>query len=53
VDSFVSQAGYEDLLREFRQEYEALDLRCDAVRQSEKEIGAFTACGGSVFRADA
>lgn len=53
VDSFVSQAGYEDFLREFRQEYEALDRRCDGVRQSEKEIGAFTALGGSVIRAGA
>lgn len=53
VDSFASQAGYEDFLREFRQEYEALDRRCDGVRQSEKEIGAFTALGGSVIRAGA
>ena len=53
VDSFVSQAGYEDFLREFRQEYEALDRRCDGVRQSEKEIGTFAALGDSVIRAGA
>jgi hypothetical protein len=53
VDYFASEAGYVDFLREFRQEYDALDRRCESVREGEKEIGAFTALGGSVFRAGA
>jgi len=51
LDYFVSEAGYIDFLREFRQEYDALDRRCDGLREGEKEIGAFTALGSSVFRA--
>jgi hypothetical protein len=53
VDYFVSKAGFDDFLREFREEYEALDRRCDGVRGSEREIGVFTALGSSVFRAGA
>jgi hypothetical protein len=53
IDYFSSKAGFDDFLREFRQEYEALDRRCDGVIGSEKEIGAFTALGGSVLRAGA
>ena len=51
IDYFASGAGYQDFLREFRQEYEALDRRCEAVRASQRQIGAFTALGGSAFRA--
>ena len=53
VDYFVSKAGFDDFLREFRQEYEALDRRCEGVRGSEREIGVFTAQGSFVFRAGA
>jgi hypothetical protein len=53
VDYFSSKAGFDDFMREVRQEYEALDRRCDAVRDSEREIGDFTGLGGSVFRAGA
>jgi quinol monooxygenase YgiN len=53
LDYFTSRAGYDDFRREFRQEYEALDRRCDGVTQSEREIGCFTALGSSVFRAGA
>src|SRR5689334_20543875 len=52
LDYFVSEAGCADFLREFRQEYDALDRRCEAVRASQNEIGAFTALGSSAFRAD-
>jgi quinol monooxygenase YgiN len=53
IDSFASKQGYDDFVREFRQEYEALDRRCDGVSESEREIGCFTALGSSVFRAGA
>jgi hypothetical protein len=53
LDYFVSQTGFDAFLRDFRQEYEALDRRCDSVRESEREIGAFVALGSSVFRAGA
>jgi quinol monooxygenase YgiN len=53
LDYFASQAGFDDFMREYRQEYMALDRRCDGVRESEREIGVFTALGGSVFRAGA
>jgi hypothetical protein len=48
LDYFVSQAGYDDFRREFRQEYDALDRRCDGVREGEREIGPFTALGEHV-----
>ena len=51
LDYFASEAGYIDFLREFRQEYDALDRRCAGLREGEKEIGAFTALGSSLFRA--
>lgn len=53
MDYFASKTGYDDFRREFRQEYEALDRRCDGVSESEREIGCFTALGSSVFRAGA
>jgi quinol monooxygenase YgiN len=53
MDYFASKAGYDDFLREFRQEYDALDRRCDAVLEGEKEVGVFLALGGSSFRAGA
>lgn len=53
LDYFVSQAGFDRFLRDFRQEYEALDRRSDCVRAYEREIGAFVDLGSSVFRADA
>jgi hypothetical protein len=53
MDYFASKAGYDDFLHEFRQEYEALDRRCDGVVQSEREVGAFLALGGSAIRAGA
>ena len=51
IDYFASQAGFDDFMREFRQEYDALDLRGNGVLEYEKEIGAFAALGSSVFRA--
>jgi hypothetical protein len=45
LDYFVSNAGFDDFLREFRKEYEELDRRCDAVRESEREIGTFAGFG--------
>lgn len=53
LDYFVSQAGFDAFLRDFHQEYEALDRRCDGVRESEREIGAFVALGSSAFRVGA
>jgi quinol monooxygenase YgiN len=53
MDYFASKAGYDDFKREFGQEYEALDRRCDGLSESEREIGCFTSLGASVFRAGA
>ena len=53
VDYFSSKAGFDDFVRELRQEYEALDRRSDGLTDSQREIGAFTALGGSVLRAGA
>lgn len=53
VDYFSSQAGFDDFMRELRQEYEALDRRSDGLTDSQSEIGSFTALGGSMFRAGA
>ena len=53
LDYFVSKSAYDDFLRDFRQEYDALDRRCDGVRDTQKEIGAFVALGSSVFRTSA
>jgi len=50
LDYFVSKAGFDDFLREFQPEYKALDRRCDQVRESEREIGSFTALDGSAFQ---
>ena len=47
IDYFVSEAAFGDFLREFSQEYQALDRRCDNLCQSEREIGAFTASAAS------
>jgi heme-degrading monooxygenase HmoA len=41
VDYFVSQAAFQAFLKEFGEEYEALDQRCEAVCASEKRIGSF------------
>ena len=51
LDYFSSKAAYDDFRRELRQEYEALDRRCDGLLENETEIGAFTVLGGSEFRA--
>ena len=51
MDYFASKAGYDDFLREFRQEYDALDRRCNDVLEGEKEIGVFLPLGGSAIRA--
>ena len=53
VDYFSSKAGFDDFMRELRQEYEALDRRSDGLTDSQREIGAFTALGGSVLRTGA
>jgi len=53
IDYFSSQAGFDDFMRELRQEYEALDRRSDGLTAFQKEIGAFTALGGTGFRAGA
>ena len=53
VDYFASKAGYDAFMGEFRQDYEALDRRCDGVSENEREMGCFTSLGASVFRAGA
>ena len=53
LDHFSSKAAYDDFRRELQQEYEALDRRCSAVTESEREIGSFTALGASILRAGA
>lgn len=53
LDYFTSKAAYQDFRRELQQEYEALDRRCDGLIESEREIGAFTALGGSILRVEA
>src|SRR5215469_12383624 len=39
MDYFASKAGYDAFMREFGQEYEALDRRCDGVSENEREMG--------------
>ena len=53
MDCFSSKEGYDDFLRQFRQEYDALDRRCERLREGQKEIGVFLALGGSSFQARA
>ena len=53
VDYFSSKAGFDDFMRDVLQEYDALDRRSDGLTDSQREIGAFTALGGSVLRAGA
>lgn len=45
VDYFASQPGFQAFLREFREEYDALDRRCEAVCASEKRMGSFSSVG--------
>jgi len=47
VDYFVSQAAFDEFLREFRQEYDAIDRRCEKLRELEQPVGSFTNHGGS------
>lgn len=49
IDYFSSKAGFENFLRDFRQEYEALDRRCEGLSACEREIGTFVALSGSVL----
>jgi heme-degrading monooxygenase HmoA len=45
VDYFASQAGFQAFLKEFRDAYDALDRRCEAVCASEKRMGSFSSVG--------
>ena len=47
VDYFVSQAAFDEFLKEYRGEYDALDRRCERVRAFEQPLGSFTNHGGS------
>ncbi len=47
VDYFVSQPAFDEFLKEFREEYDALDRRCERVRASEQPVGSFTNHGGT------
>jgi hypothetical protein len=47
VDYFVSQAAFDAFLREFREEYDVLDRRCERVRAFERPVGSFTNHGGT------
>jgi hypothetical protein len=42
VDYFVSQLAFDAFLKEHREEYDALDRRCESVRALESPIGSFT-----------
>lgn len=48
VDYFVSEPAFAAFLKEFREEYDALDRRCEAVRASESPIGSFINRGGTL-----
>ena len=47
VDYFVSQAAFDAFLREFREEYDVLDRRCERVRAFEQPVGSFANHGGA------
>ena len=47
VDYFVSQPAFDEFLKEFREEYDALDRRCKRVRTFEQPVGSFINHGGS------
>ena len=47
VDYFVSRSSFDEFLKEFREEYDALDRHCERVRAFEKPVGSFTNHGGS------
>jgi hypothetical protein len=42
VDYFVSRSAFDEFLKEFREEYDALDRHCARVRGFEKPVGSFT-----------
>ena len=46
VDYFVSQAAFNEFLKQFRAEYDALDRQCERVRAFEQPVGSFTNHGG-------
>lgn len=41
LDRWESAEAYRQFKRDFRQAYEALDARCQALSESEKKIGEF------------
>src|SRR5256885_16680929 len=45
VDYFTSKAAFDAFLAEFRQQYEALDRRCDPLCVSEQSLGSFHVSG--------
>ncbi len=47
VDYFVSQPAYIEFLEKVREEYDALDRRCERVRAFEQPLGSFINHGGS------
>jgi len=46
VDYFVSQPAFDEFLKQFRAEYDALDHQCERVRAFETPVGSFTNYGG-------
>lgn len=41
VDHFSSQSAFQDFLKEFRGEYDALDERCERLCASDTRLGSF------------
>jgi hypothetical protein len=48
IDYFASQSGFQAFLKEFREDYDALDRRCESVCASEKRMGSFATVGIAV-----
>jgi len=47
LDFWISQERYEAIRKENRREYKAIDQKCEALTQSEREIGSFVRAIGS------
>lgn len=41
VDHFSSQSGFQEFLKEFRGEYDALDKKCEGLCASDTRLGSF------------
>ena len=46
VDHFASQSAFQAFLKENRDDYDALDRKCEALCASEKRLGSFLAVEG-------